>query len=341
MRHPGFLVPSPLDCIQVESAPVTSAIIYIPLVLLMLPFYSLPLLRSLMLLSILLTIPLFTRGQGYAEGISLSYELLPLKLTNYGEHTFRADVYRASLIVQAFPSADSARTLLTGISLEALHFDGERPGFAVRNVYGLTPIIGYRWRTSPRLELTALALPGLNSDLRVVVAEDITWGGIVRAVYRATPQLAYRLTMGYRQQFYGPQYVLLLGLDWHPAARWRVFGDLPTSLTLSYALTQQVNVGFNLTGINTAYRLLPDNQYFQYQQGHYGLFAEYYLSSHWALRFTTAYSVTRRLDAYSRYDQWTSTIDYIGLGKAPTALNPTIDKGVAFRVALSYRVLNK
>ncbi len=304
-------------------------------------FYSLPLLRYLMLLSILLATSLCTHGQGYAEGISLSYELLPLKLTNNAAQTFRADVYRASLIVPAFTSADSIRTLLMGVSLEALHFDGERPGFAVGNVYGLTPIIGYRWRTSPHLELTALALPGLNSDLRAVMAEDVTWGGVARAVYRTTPQLAYRLTIGYRQQFYGPQYVLLLGLDWHPAARWRVFGDLPTALTLSYTPTQRVNVGFNLTGINTAYRLLSGNQYFQYQQGSYGLFAESYLSSHWAFRFTTAYSVTRRFDIYSRNDQWSATIDYVGLGKAPTPLNPTIDKGVAFRFALSYRVLDK
>ena len=305
------------------------------------PFYSLQQLCRLLLLPFLLVIPLLSRGQGYAEGISLSYEILPLKLTTTGEHAFRAYVYRASLIVPAYTSPDSSRSLLTGISLETLHFDGERPGFAVSNVYGLTPIIGYRWRTSPRLELTALALPTLNSDLQAVRAEDITWGGVVRAAYRTSPRLAYRLTLGYRGQFFGPQYVLLLGLDWHPAARWRVFGDLPTSLTLSYAAGQQVNLGFNLAGINTAYRLRPDDQYFQYQQGHYGLFAETYLSAHWALRLTAAYAVTRRLEVYGRNDQWPATLDYIGLGKAPTALSPAIAKGPAFRLALSYRVPGK
>ncbi|MDQ2769749.1 MAG: hypothetical protein M3Y54_04525, partial [Bacteroidota bacterium] len=185
------------------------------------------------------------------------------------------------------------------------------------------------------------ALPALNSDLRATLAEDITWGGVVRAAYRVSPRLAYRLTVGYRQQFFGPQYVLLLGLDWHPSARWRVFGDLPTSLTLSYAAGPQVNVGFNLAGINTAYRLRPDDQYFQYQQGHYGLFAESYLSTHWAVRLTTAYAVTRRLEVYDRNDQWPATLDYIGLGKAPTPLSPAIAKGLAFRLALSYRVASR
>ena len=123
-----------------------------------------------------------------------------------------------------------------------------------------------------------------------------------------------------------------------PAPRWRAFGDLPTTFTVSYAAGPRTNVGFNLIGINTAYRLQAQDRYFQYQQGHYGLFAETYLSTHWALRVTAAYAVTRRLDVYAKDDQWPATLDYIGLGKAPTPLNPHIEKGLAFRVALSYRV---
>ena len=306
----------------------------------MMPYYSFPLFRFLLPL-ILLVGPLASQAQGYAEGISLSYELLPLRLTNNGKHAFRADIYRASLIVPIALGTDSTRSILAGASLETLHVAGDHPGFEVGNVYGFTPIIGYRWKATPRVEFTALALPTLNSDLQAVRAEDITWGGVVRTAYHPNPRLAYRLTLGYRQQFFGPQYVLLLGLDWHPSARWRVFGDLPTSLTLSYAAGEQLNVGFNLAGMNTAYRLRPDDQYFQYRQGHYGLFAESYLSPHWALRLTAAYALTRRLEVYGRNDQWPATLDYIGLGKAPTPLSPVIDKGLAFRVALSYRVAGR
>ncbi|MBD2720690.1 DUF6268 family outer membrane beta-barrel protein [Hymenobacter armeniacus] len=278
-----------------------------------------------------------SRAQGYAEGVGLSYEVLPLKLSGR-EAAFRADVYRANVIVPLAVSADSSHGLLLGASLEALRFSGERPGFAVNNVYGFSPIVGYRQRISPRLELTALALPALNSDLRDVRAADITWGGVGRATFRFNPRRAYRLTVGYRQQFYGPQYVLLLGLDWRLGQRWRLFGDLPTTVNVSYAAGPRVNVGFNLNGINTAYRLQEQNRYFQYLQGHYGLFAETYLSPYWALRATAAYAVTRRLEVYAQNDQWPATIDYIGLGQAPTPLSPRIAKGLAFRLALSYRV---
>ena len=285
-----------------------------------------------------LLLPLAGRAQGYAEGIALSYEALPLKLNNAGEHTFRADVFRASIIVPVAQAPDSSHSLLAGASAEALRFSGERPGFGVDNVVGFSPILGYRRRFSPKVELTALALPALNSDLREVRGADLTWGGVVRAAYRSSARFATRLTLGYRQQFYGPQYVVLLGLDWQPGPRWRVFGDLPTTFTVSYAATPRVNAGFNLNGINTAYRLQEQDRYFQYQQGHYGLFAESYLSAHWVVRATAAYALTRRLDVFAKDDQWPATIDFIGLGTAPTPLNPRVEKGLAFRLALSYRV---
>jgi len=279
-----------------------------------------------------------SQAQGYAEGIGLSYELLPLQFKNDSATNFRANIFRANIIVPIQLGHDSTQSLLAGANLELLDFSGSRPGFGVNAVYGFSPILGYRRRLSPKTELTALALPALNTDLRDVRGDDLTWGGVVRGTYRANSRLLYRLTLGYRQQFYGPQYILLLGLDWQPAPRWRVFGDLPNTLTISYAAVPKVNVGFNLIGINTAYRLQVQDRYLQYKQGHFGLFAEGYLSSHWALRTTVAYSATRRIDVFAKDAQWPATLDYIGLGKAPTALSPDIEKGLAFRLSLSYRV---
>jgi len=279
-----------------------------------------------------------SQAQGYAEGIGLSYERLPLQFKNDSAANFRANVFRANVIMPIPLGADSTQDLLVGTNLELLDFGGSRPGFGVGAVYSFSPIVGYRRRLSAKTELTALALPVLNSDLHDVRAADVTWGGVVRGIYRASPRLTYRLTLGYRQQFYGPQYVLLLGLDWQMGQRWRVFGDLPTTLTVSYSAAPKVNVGFNLAGINTAYRLQVQDRYLQYQQGHYGLFAEGYLSAHWALRATAAYALTRRIEVFAKDDKWPATLDYIGLGKAPTALSPAIEKGLAFRLALSYRV---
>ena len=305
-----------------------------------LPFPKLA--HSFQLLTLgLLLLPLAGRAQGYAEGVSLSYERLPLQLKTPDKPTFFADVYRASLVAPVALAADSSHGFLVGASVELLHFAGTRPGFEVGTVYGLSPIAGYRQRLSEQLELTALVLPALNSDLRDVRGVDITWGGVVRAAYRPSPRRAYRLTLGYRQQFYGPQYVLLLGLDWRLGSHWRAFGDLPTSFTLSYGVAPGTNVGFNLTGINTAYLLQAADRYVQYQQGHYGLFAERYLSTHWAMRATVAYALARRMELYERDQQWPAMLDFIGLGTAPTANSPAVYKGLAFKLGLSYRVPTK
>ena len=289
------------------------------------------------------------QGQGYAEGVNLSYENVPLRFSEpTGRAPFHADVWRASLVVPVAIGPDSSRGLLVGTTAEMLRFGGPRPGLAVGTVFGFSPLLGYRRRVSPALELSALVLPQLNSDLRHVQAGDLRLGGVVRAAYRVSPRLSYRLTVGYRSQFYGPQYVLLLGLDWHPTQAWRVFGDLPTSLTISRSLGSRgigasargsrAAAGFTLTGLNTAYRLENQNQYLQYQQAHYGLFLEAYATAHWAVRATVAYALTRRLGVYAEHDQFAGTVDYIGLGAAPQALSAALAKGPAFRLSLSYRV---
>ena len=282
-----------------------------------------------------------TRAQGYAEGVGLSYENLPLRFASPGTDRgeFHADVWRASVVTAVSLAHDSTRQVLVGATAEMLRFGEEaRPGFAVASVYGFSPFAGYRRRLPSGLELTALVLPQLNSDLRAVEARDVLWGGVLRAAYRVSPRLAYRATVGYRSQFFGPQYVLLLGLDWHPAGSWRVFGDLPTSLTISHGLGGRAAGGFTLTGLNAAYRLRDNNQYLHYQQGHYGLFVETYLSAHWAVRATAAYSVTRRVAVVAENDQYTGVVDYIALSATPEPLSAALAKGPAFRVSLSYRV---
>lgn len=280
------------------------------------------------------------QGQGYAEGVGLSYENVPLRFAqpDANQPGFHADVWRGNVVVPRALGTDSTQSLLFGASAELLRFGGPRPGLAVASVYGFSPFAGYRRRVGQRLELTALVLPQLNSDLRDVQARDVRWGGVVRAAYRVSPRLSYRTTVGYRSQFYGPQYVLLLGLDWNPAGSWRVFGDLPMSITISHGLGARGATGFTLTGLNSAYRLQGQNQYLHYQQGHYGLFVEGYASAHWAVRATVAYSVARRVGVFAEGDQFPATIDYIGLGKAPEPLSAALAKGPAFRLSLSYRV---
>ena len=280
------------------------------------------------------------QAQGYAEGVGLSYENVPLRFAHptAEQSAFHADVWRGSLVIPRTLGADSTQSLLFGATAEMLRFGGPRERLGVASVYGFSPLLGYRRRVGEGLELTALALPQLNSDLRRVQARDVQLGGVVRLAYRRSPRLSYRATVGYRSQFFGPQYVLLLGLDWHPAGSWRVFGDLPTSLTISHGLGARSAAGFTLTGLNAAYRLRDQNQYLQYQQGHYGLFIEGYASAHWAVRATVAYAVTRRVGVFAENDQYPATVDYIGLGQEPQALSAALAKGPAFRLSLSYRV---
>ncbi len=109
-----------------------------------------------------------SQAQGYAEGIGLSYERLPLQFKNDSATNFRANIFRANIIAPIPLGHDSTQSLLVGANFELLDFSGSRPGFGVNAVYGFSPILGYRRRLSPKTELTALVLPALNTDLRDV-----------------------------------------------------------------------------------------------------------------------------------------------------------------------------
>jgi hypothetical protein len=144
--------------------------------------------------------------------------------------------------------------------------------------------------------------------------------------------------MGYRQQFFGPQYLPLFGFDWKISPRWRMFGDLPTVGTLAYSVNPKINVGVYYLGNNYSFRLPDRNQYLKYSPTTPGVFAERYLSGKWVVRLTAAYCVSRIMNVYDVADKATATILFISLGRKPVAVNPKVDGGPELKVTVSYRM---
>lgn len=167
----------------------------------------------------------------------------------------------------------------------------------------------------------------------------IQYGGLVRGVYRVGPTLALRAALGYRQTFYGPTYLVLAGLDWKVSDRVRVFGELPASLTASYAVAPKLNAGLDVLANAATYRFGPRDQYVRYRTLVTGLFAEYYVQPQLALRLTAGYSVLRNVEVYNKGDQVTGVVDLVTFGTAPVPLNPTVGNGAVVRLALSYRLV--
>jgi hypothetical protein len=285
-------------------------------------------------------LPVLSFAQGYIEGVNISYEAMPLKIqTPHGDQKFTGSNFKISTTIPIFLTPDKSKYLLVGGNLEAFDFGGTHPDFEVKRVYSISPTFGFSAMLNRKFNLTTIFMPFMNSDYKQIKGSDFKFGAVVRGTYKVDEHLSWRGTLGYRKQFYGPQYIVLVGLDWKVNDKWRIFGDLPSSTTVSYAVNQKVNTGFNLSVQQTSYRLNNQNRYFEYNSVNPGLFAEYYISKNWAIRATAAYTLIRNMEVYNKNDKTDGCIDFYEMGNRVEPLNPEVASGLTFKIGLSYRIV--
>lgn len=289
---------------------------------------------------VLLVCPILGFGQGYVEGANVSYEYIPMKMElPTGNQDFVGMNFKAGAAAPIFLKADKSKYLIFGANLEFFDFQGTHSAFEVDRVYSVSPTFGYNTMLSEKFNFTTLFIPTLNGDYKNVGVSDVKLAGIIRGSYKVSDNFSYRAILGYRQQFYGPQYIILLGLDWKVNDKWRVFGDMPSTATVSYALNQKANVGFHLSTQPSTYRLKNQDRYFEYNAVNPGLFAEYYIAPKWALRATVSYATTRDMEIYNKYDRTDGIIDFYEMSDRMGPINPEVTSDLSFKIGLSYRVI--
>ncbi|ACU59039.1 DUF6268 family outer membrane beta-barrel protein [Chitinophaga pinensis] len=292
----------------------------------------------IMLLSAFLPVTGFS--QGYIEGVNISYEHMPMKIeTPHGDQKFTGSNFKVATTVPIFLTPNKSKYLLVGGNLEAFNFSGTHPDFEVKRVYSISPTLGYSTMVTRSFNLTFLLTPTMNSDYKDVKGADVNFGAVVRGSWKVSDNLTWRGILGYRRQFYGPQYVVLVGMDWKVNDKWRIFGDLPHSTTVSYAVNEKVNTGFNLFVQQSTYRLKNQQRYFEYNTVNPGFFAEYYVSPKWAVRATAAYTLIRNMEIYNKNDKADGFIDFYEMGDRKDPINPEVASGLSFKIGLSYRIV--
>jgi hypothetical protein len=83
-------------------------------------------------------------GQGYIEGASVSYEVMPMKIkTQDGEQNFTGNNFKIGTTVPIFLTTEKSKYILVGSNLEAFTFAGTHTAFEVESVYSISPTLGY------------------------------------------------------------------------------------------------------------------------------------------------------------------------------------------------------
>lgn len=285
-------------------------------------------------------LPGLSFGQGYVEGVNISYEHMPMKIkTNAGDQKFTGNNLKIATTIPLFLNPNKSKFLIVGGNLEAFNFSGTHPDFEVKRVYSISPTLGYSTMVSKNFNFTALLMPTMNSDYKNVKGSDVKFAGIVRGTWKVSETMTWKAILGYRSQFYGPQYIALVGMEWRMNDKWQLYGDIPHNLTASYAVNAKVNTGFNLFVQNSTYRLDNQDRYFEYNTVNPGLFAERYITSKWVVRATAAYTLIRNMEIYNKTDKADAFVDFYEVGDRKDPINPEVSKGMSFKIGLSYRIV--
>ena len=276
-------------------------------------------------------------GQGYTEVASAFTEYFPLKT---GAETFPGSRSGLNALIPFAIRKEKENYLLAGANVEFIRFGHAPESFGVDRFYGISPVLGYTESISGRWKITAILSPFWNSDFKTGGGNALRFAGFARLARQLNESFSWRITAGYRQQYFGPHYILLAGIDWQAGERWRLFGDLPQNFTVAYGVSARVRAGLGLVANLMSYHISGLRRYFRYSYAHAGPFVEYNLFKNIVLRGDIDYSFTRKYEVYYEGDKSDATLIFFRIGEKPAPVSSPLEKGVVLRASLSYRVSN-
>lgn len=276
-------------------------------------------------------------AQGYTEVASVFSEYFPLKT---GAETFPGSRSGLNALIPVAVQKEKGRYLLAGANVEFIRFGHAPESFGVDRFYGIAPVLGYGGPLRGRWKITAILSPFWNSDFKTGGGNALRFAAYARFLRQANESFSWRITAGYRQQYFGPHYILLAGIDWQAGERWRLFGDLPQNFTVAYRMGGRLRAGLGLLANLTSYNISGLRRYFRYSYAHAGPFVEYNLFKNIVLRGEIDYSLTRRYEAYYEGDKPDATLIFLQIGEKPAPISSPLEKGVVLRASVSYRAPN-
>ncbi len=134
--------------------------------------------------------------------------------------------------------------------------------FQTNNLYSTLLPIGLQHETKNRKwKFIGLVMPKLSSDFRNSVSSyDFQLGGYGLATYTLNKKLKIKAGLFYNREFFGNFFVPLFSIDWDATDRLKMYGVLPTTYRIEYALVKQkLYAGLAFKSYTRSYRLSDGN----------------------------------------------------------------------------------
>ena len=189
--------------------------------------------------------------------------------------------------------------------------------------------------------LQLIFAPRLMTDFKSVDTDHLQLGGI--ATYKI--EFSERLIMGFglmfNQEFFGPNLVPLVDLDWKLSEKWSLTGLFPIYGKLKYKFSERLDGGWSHFGLVTSYRVGdPDYQgdYIDRRSIDETLYARYRLFGDFFLEGRLGYALGRSYKQYSSDQKVDLTLPLISIGDDRLAKNASIHDGFIASLRLVYSI---
>lgn len=208
-------------------------------------------------------------------------------------------------------------------------------------VHGFILRTGLYHRFEEGRALQVLLVPRLMTDFQNMDSDHMQWGGIVVYDKRYRENLSVGFGLMYNQEFFGPNLVPLINLDWNINVKWSLSGMFPIYGKLKYKFNERLDGGWSHFGLLTTYRLGGD----QYQGDYLDrrsidetLYARYRLFGDFFIEGRFGYALGRSYKQYAADQKVDLTLPLINIGDDRTARNVSFHDGFIGSLRLVYSI---
>jgi hypothetical protein len=189
--------------------------------------------------------------------------------------------------------------------------------------------------------LQLILAPRFMTDFRNVNTTHLQFGAI--ATYGKQQNEGLRLGFGalFNQEFFGPNLVPLIDLEWKLNHKWTLVGLFPVYGKLKYQVHQKLDLGWSHFGLITTYRLGDpsyEGDYIDRRSIDEALYARYQLFGDFFMEARVGYSFGRSYTQYASDQKVDFTLPLISIGDDRRARTASVQSGFITSLRIVYSI---
>ena len=209
------------------------------------------------------------------------------------------------------------------------------------DVHGIILRTGLYQKFSRDRAIQVFFAPRLMTDFKNVNADHFQMGALVLYEKRFREGLKMGFGAMYNQEFFGPNLVPLVNVDWQISEKWSMAGLFPIYGKVKYKVNERLSAGWSHFGLITTYRLgdpAYEGDYLERKSIDESLFARYQLVGNIYMEGRFGYALGRSYAQYESDQKVDFTIPLVSFGDNRQQKNISFHDGLIASIRFIYNV---